>query len=139
MTCVTLTHTLFVFYSILGFSNLKQISISSNVSNTAVGKSVELTCFARFGSGDSSKSTVQYLWSRPATNDNWSNRILHSITYSFLMLESISVLLLYIIHPSLLVFQLFFNVSKHYCTTNEATQENYVYLYVRDVDILRQY
>ena len=72
------------FYSIVGFSNLKQISISSNVSNTAVRKSIELTCFARFGSSDSSRSTVRYLWSGPATNDNWSNRILslHNIHLS---------------------------------------------------------
>ena len=74
---------------------------------------VKFTCSATFIFDNSSTSGVQYVWSGPAMNDSGSSQILslHNV-YIYLRLESISVLLVYIIHPSLLVFLLFFNVSK---------------------------
>ena len=63
---------------------MKQISISSSKSSLVVGKSVKFTCSATFIFDNNSTSSVQYVWSGPAMNDNGSSQILslHNIHLS---------------------------------------------------------
>ena len=88
---------------------MKNICMSSSKSSLVAGESVNLTCTATLGlrmvysmcGVDQQSMTMGAIISS------------HSMTYIYLRLESIFVLLVYIIHASLLVFlvfPLFFNV-----------------------------
>ena len=70
------------YHSIKGNSSSKQISISSSKSSVVAGESVDLTCTATIE--DSITSSIQYVWSGPAMNDNGNSQILslHNIHLS---------------------------------------------------------
>ena len=73
-----------VYHFITGTSSWKQIFISSSKSSLVVGESVDLTCSATHIYENTNTSSVQYVWSGPAMDDNVSSQILslHNIHLS---------------------------------------------------------